>query len=126
MYMAIFTHTFCPIAPTKNSNKKGHFPHEIHAKNVLFTYSHQPDSLEMYFSNQPDNLYYLNLYDIFLKQYTAKVYYFVSASPLLFLYSIKTIRSMLAASRTMYLIALLSSKVLGTEGFSVFGTSGSL
>lgn len=58
MYMAIFTHTFCPIAPTKNSNKKGHFPHEIHAKNVLFTYSHQPDSLEMYFSNQPDNLYY--------------------------------------------------------------------
>ena len=59
MYMAIFTHTFCPIAPTKNSNKKGHFPHEIHAKNVLFTYSHQPDSLEMYFSNQPDNLYYL-------------------------------------------------------------------
>ena len=58
MYMAIFTHTFCHIAPTKNSNKKGHFPHEIHAKNVLFTYSHQPDSLEMYFSNQPDNLYY--------------------------------------------------------------------
>ena len=58
MYMAIFTHTFFPIAPTKNSNKKGHFPHEIHAKNVLFTYSHQPDSLEMYFSNQPDNLYY--------------------------------------------------------------------
>lgn len=57
----------------------------------------------------------LNLYDIFLKQYTAKVYYFISASPLLFLYSIKTIRSMLAASRTMYLIALLSSKVLGVE-----------
>ena len=42
----------------KQYNKKGHFPHEIHAKNVLFTYSHQPDSLEMYFSNQPDNLYY--------------------------------------------------------------------
>ena len=62
MYMAIFTHTFCPIAPTKNSNKKGHFPHEIHAKNVLFTYSHQPDSLEMYFSNQPDNLYYHSMY----------------------------------------------------------------
>ena len=66
MYMAIFTHTFCPIAPTKNSNKKGHFPHEIHAKNVLFTYSHQPDSLEMYFSNQPDNLYYLLLISSFV------------------------------------------------------------
>ena len=64
MYMAIFTHTFCPIAPTKNSNKKGHFPHEIHAKNVLFTYSHQPDSLEMYFSNQPDNLYYLGFWKL--------------------------------------------------------------
>lgn len=69
MYMAIFTHTFCPIAPTKNSNKKGHFPHEIHAKNVLFTYSHQPDSLEMYFSNQPDNLYYpKDLHNRFSKQ----------------------------------------------------------
>ena len=64
-----FTHTFCPIAPTKNSNKKGHFPHEIHAKNVLFTYSHQPDSLEMYFSNQPDNLYYpKDLHHRFSKQ----------------------------------------------------------
>lgn len=62
----------------------------------------------------------LNLYDIFLKQYTAKVYYFVAASPLLFLYPIKTIRSMLAASRTMYLIALLPSKVLGIELLFVF------
>lgn len=40
-------------------NIKGHFPHEFHAKNVLFIHSHQPDSLEMYFSNQPNNLYYL-------------------------------------------------------------------
>ena len=31
---------------------------EFHAKNVLFIHSHQPDSLEMDFSNQPDNLYY--------------------------------------------------------------------
>ena len=43
----------------KSSNIKGHFPHEFHAKNVLFIHSHQPDSLEMDFSNQPDNLYYL-------------------------------------------------------------------
>lgn len=82
MYMAIFTHTFCPIAPTKNSNKKGHFPHEIHAKNVLFTYSHQPDSLEMYFSNQPDNLYYHKksskmkkiYYKIYFMEYYKKYY----------------------------------------------------
>ena len=47
------------VHTTKNSNKKGHFPHEVHAKNVLFIHSHQPDSLEMDFSNQPDNLYYL-------------------------------------------------------------------
>ena len=40
------------------TNIKGHFPHEFHAKNVLFIHSHQPDSLEMDFSNQPDNLYY--------------------------------------------------------------------
>ena len=46
----------------KQYNKKGHFPHEFHAKNVLFIHSHQPDSLEMYFSNQPDNLYYLYLH----------------------------------------------------------------
>ena len=44
----------------KSSNIKGHFPHEFHAKNVLFIHSHQPDSLEMDFSNQPDNLYYLS------------------------------------------------------------------
>lgn len=40
------------------TNIKGHFPHEFHAKNVLFIHSHQPDSLEMDFSNQADNLYY--------------------------------------------------------------------
>ena len=46
------------VNTTKNSNKKGHFPHEFHAKKVLFVHSHQPDSLEMDFTNQPDNLYY--------------------------------------------------------------------
>ena len=44
----------------KSSNIKGHFPYEFHAKNVLFIHSHQPDSLEMDFSNQPNNLYYRN------------------------------------------------------------------
>ena len=48
-----------PVLRDTNGYKKGHFPHEFHAKNVLFIHSHQPDSLEMYFSNQPDNLYYL-------------------------------------------------------------------
>ena len=43
----------------KSSNIKGHSPHEFHAKKVLFVHSHQPDSLEMDFTNQPDNLYYL-------------------------------------------------------------------
>ena len=42
----------------KSSNIKGHSPHEFHAKKVLFVHSHQPDSLEMDFTNQPDNLYY--------------------------------------------------------------------
>lgn len=46
----------------KSSNIKGHFPHEFHAKNVLFIHSHQPDSIEMYFSNQPNNLYYPDIY----------------------------------------------------------------
>ena len=35
----------------KSSNIKAHFPHEFHAKNVLFIHS-----------RQPDNLYYL--YDL--------------------------------------------------------------
>lgn len=42
----------------KSSNIKGHSPHEFHAEKVLFVHSHQPDSLEMDFTNQPDNLYY--------------------------------------------------------------------
>ena len=46
------------VHTTKISNIKGHFPHEFRAKNALFIHSHQPDSLEMDFSNQPDNLYY--------------------------------------------------------------------
>ena len=48
------------VHTTKSSNIKGHFPHEFRAKNALFIHSHQPDSLEMDFSNQPDNLYYRN------------------------------------------------------------------
>ena len=54
----------------KSSNIKGHFPHEFHAKNVLFIHSHQPDSLEMDFSNQPNNLYYH-----FLRLFTGLVFF---------------------------------------------------
>ncbi|WP_314882473.1 hypothetical protein, partial [Filifactor alocis] len=34
-------------------------------KTALFIHSHQPDSLEMYFSNQPDNLYYQKALGVF-------------------------------------------------------------
>ena len=50
------------VHTTKSSNIKGHFPHEFRAKNALFIPSHQPDSLEMDFSNQPDYLYYPDMY----------------------------------------------------------------
>lgn len=61
----------------KSSNIKGHFPHEFHAKNVLFIHSHQPDSLEMDFSNQPDNLYYL-LFSARMLGYVNRLYLVVT------------------------------------------------
>ena len=42
-------------------------------KRSFFVHSHQPDSLEMDFSNQPDNLYYLNnLLSTFLLNFSSK------------------------------------------------------
>ena len=40
----------------------------------FFIHSHQPDSLEMYFSNQPDNLYYLLYLELRFELYDKNIW----------------------------------------------------